>query len=116
MTGHPPRGDFRDSVGQNMQRRRRQRRFIPTPAQRAWVIEATASGLAHRAIAAGLRIARQTLETHLASELRAGMAKRVGALTPADRLELLDGLFTAAKRGNVAAQLAYLRGRPEVLA
>jgi hypothetical protein len=60
---------------------------------------AAAAGLSHNQIASALGIAKQTLETHFASELRDGRTRKLIAV-----LCLLD---KAAKRGSVAA-MKYL--------
>jgi hypothetical protein len=69
--------------------------FKPTKPMRNRVEIAAAAGVSHNQIASALGIAKQTLETHFASELRDGRTRKLIAV-----LCLLD---KAAKRGSVAA-------------
>lgn len=64
--------------------------------------------MTHEEIALGLGISRKTLEKHFEHELS------VGAY--AKRLEVLDAMQRTARRGNVAAQKAYLQLTPSVAA
>jgi hypothetical protein len=73
--------------------------FKPTQSMRNQVEIAAAAGLSHNQIASALGIAKQTLETHFAIELRDGRTRKLIAV-----LCLLD---KAAKRGSVAA-MKYL--------
>lgn len=68
------------------------------------VAMAAGAGVPHENIAQGMDIARGTLEKHFAQELHAGACKK--------RLEIVSAMFTAAKKGNVAAQKAYLATPP----
>lgn len=56
----------------------------------------------HQAIAAALGISRNTLEKVFRAELTSGAARR--------RMEVLDAMLRAAKRGNVSAMKAFLKG------
>ena len=69
--------------------------FKPTPTQRRKVAAAAAGGMAHESIALALGITRPTLLKYFDAELTTGAAQK--------RLEALDALFAAAKRGNVSA-------------
>lgn len=74
--------------------------FKPSSQQRAAVSIGAGAGMTHGMLAAALAISRTTLERHFKRELSAGAA--------AKRLEVLRALFTAAKKGNVAAIKHYL--------
>ena len=74
--------------------------FKPTTQQRAAVAIGAGAGMSHEMLAAALAIGRTTLERYFRVELSTGAA--------AKRLEVLRALFTAARRGNVAAAKAYL--------
>lgn len=74
--------------------------FKPTPHQRATVAIAAGGGMPLNEIAMGLGITRETLHKHFEAELSTGAHTK--------RLEVLRALFTAAKRGNVAAAKAYM--------
>ncbi len=74
--------------------------FKPTPHQRATVAIAVGGGMPLNEIAIGLGITRETLHKHFEIELSTG--------AHAKRLEVLRALFTAAKKGNVAAAKAYM--------
>lgn len=82
--------------------------FKPTATQRKKVAIAAGGGMSHEAIAQALGIARNTLEKHFMAELTAGASER--------RLEALQGLHAAAKKGNVSAVKAYLAGEPQFIA
>ena len=60
--------------------------------------------MSHEEIALGLGISRNTLEKHFMRELSIGAYEK--------RLEVLDAMQRAAKRGNVAAQKAYMQLTP----
>jgi hypothetical protein len=57
--------------------------------------------MSHEEIALGLGISRNTLEKHFERELSIGAYEK--------RLDVLDAMQRTAKRGNVAAQKAYLQ-------
>jgi len=69
---------------------------------------AAGGGMSHEEIAIALGISRPTLEKHFAAELSKGAFER--------RLEVLQGLQAAAKRGNAAAVRLYLQISPELAA
>lgn len=62
--------------------------------------------MSHEAIALGMGIARNTLEKHFELELSTGAYAR--------RLEVLQAIHAAAKRGNMAAAKAYLAFDPKL--
>lgn len=64
--------------------------------------------MAHEQIALALGIARNTLEKHFEHELT------IGAY--AKRMEVVEALRRAAKKGNVAAARLYLQVDPQVAA
>lgn len=64
--------------------------------------------MSHEEIALGLGIARNTLGKHFARELSTGAYEK--------RLEVLDAMHRCAKKGNVAAQKAYVALTPHVAA
>lgn len=64
--------------------------------------------MSHEEIAIGLGISRPTLEKHFVDELSHGAY--------AKRLEVLDAMHKAAKKGNIAAQKAYMQLTPRVAA
>ena len=82
--------------------------FKPTAALRRKVSVAAGGGMSHEEIAIGLKISRPTLEKHFAYELSHGAYAR--------RLEVLDAMHRTAKRGNVAAQKAYMALDPQIAA
>lgn len=63
------------------------------------------AGVSHEEIAIGLGIAINTLKKHFAFELTTGAYQR--------RQEVLNAMFKAAKKGNVAAQKAYAAMTPK---
>ncbi|RTL40552.1 MAG: hypothetical protein EKK53_15300 [Burkholderiales bacterium] len=63
--------------------------------QRRKVAAAAAGGMSHDAIALALGITRPTLVKYFDAELTTGAAQK--------RMEALDALFAAAKKGNVSA-------------
>lgn len=69
---------------------------------------AAGAGMTHEEIALGLGITRPTLSKHYERELSVGAYER--------RLEVLDAMHRSAKRGNVAAQKAYVALTPAVAA
>jgi len=80
--------------------------FKPTPALRRRVAICAGAGVAHEEIALGLGIARGTLEKHFAHELTTGAFEK--------RQEVIDAMFKAAKKGNVAAQKAFVALQPGI--
>ena len=74
--------------------------FVPTAAQRRKVSIAAGAGMSPREIAIGLQIPVQQLKKHFAHELTAGALAR--------RIEQLEAMHAAGKKGNVSAQRAYL--------
>lgn len=80
--------------------------FKPTAAQRRQVAIAAGGGMSHEEISLGIGIARNTLEKHFEAELSTGAY--------AKRLEVLQAMHAAAKRGNMTAAKAYLAVDPKV--
>lgn len=74
--------------------------FKPTKAQRRDVMIMVAAGMSEREIAAGLGLARDTLNKYFFDEMSIGRARK--------RREVVVSMFRAAKKGNVAAQKAFL--------
>jgi len=74
-------------------------RFRPKAAQRRKVSVAAGGGWSHEEIAIALGISRPTLEKYFEYELSIGAYER--------RMEAIQGLHRAAKKGNVAAAKAY---------
>ena len=74
----------------------------PTEATRRRVESAAGSGLSHEGIAMALGVDRGTLEKHYRHELT------VGAYVA--RVEIVEAMRKAAKKGNVAAARLYLQG------
>lgn len=69
---------------------------------------AAGAGISHEEIALGMGIAKMTLQKHFAFELTTGAYQR--------RQEVLNAMFRAAKKGNVAAQKAYAALTPKAAA
>lgn len=82
--------------------------FKPTPKMRRDVSIAAGAGISHEEIALGMGIAKMTLQKHFAFELTTGAYQR--------RQEVLNAMFRAAKKGNVAAQKAYAALTPKASA
>jgi hypothetical protein len=82
--------------------------FKPTKAQRRSVSIAAAAGIAQEEIAIQLGVAKMTLRKHFAFELTQGAYRK--------RQEVLNGLFRAAKKGNVSAAKRFLDATPEIAA
>lgn len=82
--------------------------FKPTVVQRRKVAVAAGAGMAHEEIALGLGISRNTLSKYFARELTTGAYEK--------RLEVLDAMHRTAKKGNVAAQKAYVALTPAAAA
>lgn len=80
----------------------------PTSALRRQVSIAAGGGMRHEDIALALGIARDTLEKHYAHELTTVATMR--------RMEVLQGLHAAAKRGSSSAAKAYLAIEPQLAA
>ena len=74
--------------------------FKPTPAMRRKVAAAKAGGMSEDAIALALGITRPTLAKHFMAELSTGAAVK--------KMEAMDALFIAAKKGSVPAIKAVL--------
>jgi hypothetical protein len=74
--------------------------FKPTDEQRLMVSVAAGAGCTQDAIAIAVGITKPTLLKHFAFELTTGAQAR--------RIEVIQGLFDAAKRGSPAAAKAYL--------
>jgi hypothetical protein len=79
--------------------------FKPTSAARRNVAIAAGGGMSHEEIALGLGISRNTLEKHFQGELSYGANRK--------RLEVLEAMFDSARKGNVAAQKAYMALTPK---
>ena len=75
--------------------------FAPTAAQRRRVSIAAGGGMRHVDIATALGISRETLEKYFEAELSAGALER--------RMEVLQALHAAAKKGSSSAARAYLQ-------
>lgn len=60
--------------------------------------------MSHEEMAIALGISRNTLEKHFEAELSVGALQR--------RMEILQAMHSSAKRGNVAAQKAYIAMTP----
>ena len=87
-------------------RKRGRPQHRPTVKTREKVATAAGGGMAHEDIALALGISRDTLEKHYARELSVGAAEK--------RLEVMQALRAAAKKGRVAAIKAYLEHEPFV--
>lgn len=74
--------------------------FKPTTAQRRQVSIVAAARMPHDKIAAALGITRPTLLKHFDDELTTTATRR--------RMEVLQAMFVAARKGNVAAMKAFL--------
>ncbi len=72
----------------------------PTAATRRRVSVAAGGGMTHEAIALALKISEPTLRKHYADELAAGAHGR--------RMDVLEKLYTSARRGSTSAARAYL--------
>jgi len=72
------------------------------------VAVSAAGGMAHEEIALALGISRTTLLKHFGMELSTGAHLR--------RMEVIVAQFRAAKKGNVAAQKAFLQNTPVLAA
>ena len=63
--------------------------------------------MSHEAIAIVLGVSRNTLEKHFSHELTVGAYER--------RMEAMQGLHAAAKKGNVSAVKTYLAALPQFM-
>lgn len=88
-------------------RRRGRPEHRPTKLTRDKVATAAGGGMPHEDIALALGISRNTLEKHYARELSIGAAEK--------RLEVMQALRAAAKKGRVAAIKLYLEHEPAVV-
>jgi len=77
----------------------------PTKAQRRKIAIAAGGGMSHAAIAQAMGISKVTLEKHCHEELTTGAHQK--------RVEALQALHAAARRGSVAAVKAYLLLAPD---
>lgn len=82
--------------------------YQPTEEQRTIVAIAAGGGMSHEEIALGLGIDRGTLEKHFARELAEGAYVK--------RIEALQGLHAAARKGNASAAREYLSRAPRISA
>ena len=82
--------------------------FKPTAAQQRRVSICAGGGMSHEEIAIGLGIAKMTLQKHFAYELSEGAYRR--------RQEIIEAMYKTAKKGNVAAQKAYVALGPHAAA
>lgn len=82
--------------------------FKPSATHRRKVSIAAGAGMSHEEIALGMGISRNTLEKYFEHELSVGAYQR--------KLETLDALHKAAKKGNVAAIKAYNAMTPRAAA
>ena len=80
--------------------------FTPTAAQRLRVSISAGAGMKHGDIALALQIHVDTLRKYFEAELSVGAQQR--------RMEVLAGLFQAAKKGSSSAAKAYLALDPEM--
>ena len=78
--------------------------FKPTAAQRRQVSIAAAGGMRHDDIAIAIGVCRDTLAKYFEAELSAGAAAR--------RMEVLQALYLAAKKGSSSAAKAFLAADP----
>lgn len=81
-------------------RKRGRPAFVVTPALKRKVSIAAGGGMRHEDIALGLGISRDTLRKHFEVELSVGANMR--------RIEVVNALHAAAKRGSSSAAKAYL--------
>jgi hypothetical protein len=82
--------------------------WMPSKAQRRQVSVAAGAGMSHEEIAIAMGVSRGTLEKHCAAELNEGACKR--------RFEVMNAMYRTARKGNVAAQKAYLAaGEPRTV-
>lgn len=81
--------------------------FQPTAEQRRRVLVAAGAGVSQREIALALGLSRNTLAAAFWTELHTGRAVA--------RLELLQGLYRAARGGSATAARMYLKRPPETI-
>ena len=82
--------------------------FKPTPAMKKRVAVAAGAGMSHEEIALALGICRNTLQKYFEHELSIGAYQR--------RLDVLNAMYGAAVKGNVAAQKAFVAMVPTAAA
>ena len=82
--------------------------FKSTAAQRRRVSICAGGGMSHEEIAIGLGIAKMTLQKYFAYELSEGAYRR--------RQDIIEAMYRTAKKGNVAAQKAYVALGPQIAA
>ena len=80
----------------------------PTPATRRTVSIAAGGGMRHEDIAIALGISRPTLDKWYQAELSEAASLR--------RMEVMQALYVAAKKGSSAAAKAYLAHDPQISA
>lgn len=77
----------------------------PTTALRRRVEIAAGGGMSHEGIAQALKIDPKTLRKHYAGELASGANLK--------RMQVLESLFSQARKGSTSAARAYLAHAPE---
>ena len=77
----------------------------PTAATRRRVEIGAGGGMPHESIAQALKIDAKTLRKHYSAELASGANLR--------RMQVLETLFTQARKGSTSAARAYLQHVPE---
>lgn len=82
--------------------------FEPTDEQRRRVSIAAGGGMSHEEIALAIGISKPTLEKYFEAELSTAAYER--------RIEVLEAMHSAALKGNVTAQKAYLSIEPALAA
>lgn len=80
--------------------------YVPTAATRRQVSVAAGGGMRHADIALALGISRETLSKHFEAELSVGAAMR--------RLEVMQAMHTAAKKGSTPAARVYLAAEAQI--
>jgi hypothetical protein len=78
--------------------------FKVTTMMRQRVSVAAGAGMSHEEISIALGISRNTLQKYFRTELSVGSLQR--------RMEIVQSLYGAAKKGNVSAAKAYLSFTP----
>lgn len=82
--------------------------WSPTKAQRSQAEIAAGGGMPHEEIALALGVSVPTLRKHLGAELSTGAHRR--------RMQVIEAVHAAARKGNAAAAKAYLSAVPECAA